>query len=119
MIIIAKAFAKPIVTSVILTTVGLTGLVLQAIFEWYPSFALSEILFIAFACIAVYAGSIISFRVLPRLHMLDEHVTGSSKSDKDPSLSFIIEKHQWIALGVIGVLVGLAALLTHDVARIP
>ena len=76
--IVAEVLARPSVTVAVLTIIGLTALVLQVIFEWFPAFARSELLFLLFACMGVDAGSAVSSRVLPRLHRLEEHLGGST-----------------------------------------
>jgi MFS family permease len=119
MFIVSKAFVKPLITLVVLAIVGLSALALQVNFDWNPHYALSEILFLIFTGMTVYVGSAISSRILPRLHRLEEHIWGPAPDERNPVLPLRIGDHQWLSIGVLGILVGLAALYTHVISYVP
>lgn len=116
---VALAFARPKTTVAVLAVVGLAALALQAAFEWLPRFAVSQVLFLLFACMAVYAGWAISSRVLPQLQQVEEHLLSATAGRQASCLPAQIGEGLWLVILFTGVLVAIAAVYTHAVAGIP
>src|ERR1700686_2673389 len=97
---------------------GITNLVLQATLDWNAGYVGTEIVFTVFACVAMFAGKFIAFRIPQRLSET-RSLLGSVRERSTPTTELFSKIGPSVMLLSLGLVIGVASLWTHIQLGIP
>lgn len=116
--ILGWLFRNPRRTVFCLVALGLTSIGTQVIFQWYPDFVASELVFDVFASVSVFAGSLIIYW-LPRSLLKAQRLLLESVETQSAGSTIPSGDRRAIALLLLGLVVGLVASYTHFQVGLP